>query len=30
VRIAVPEQNDDEDIDLDAIPETPGALSEDD
>ncbi len=30
VRIAVPEQNDDEDIDLDAIPETPGALSDDD
>ncbi|MFK0683914.1 DNA polymerase III subunit gamma/tau [Ochrobactrum sp. BD67] len=30
VRIAVPEQNDDEDIDLDAIPETPDAPSEDD
>ncbi|MBB5700340.1 DNA polymerase-3 subunit gamma/tau [Ochrobactrum daejeonense] len=30
VRIAVPEQNDDEDIDLDAMPETPGAPSEDD
>ena len=30
VRIAVPEQNDDEDIDLDAVVETPGAPSEDD
>jgi DNA polymerase-3 subunit gamma/tau len=30
VRIAVPEQNDDEDIDLDAIPETPDVTSEDD
>ena len=30
VRIAVQEQNDDEDIDLDAIPETPGAPYEDD
>ncbi|KXO79380.1 DNA polymerase III subunit gamma/tau [Brucella anthropi] len=30
VRIAVPEQNDDEDIDLDAVAEIPGAPSEDD
>ena len=30
VRIAVPEQNDDEDIDLDAISETPDVPSEDD
>ncbi|MEN5247522.1 DNA polymerase III subunit gamma/tau [Brucella pseudintermedia] len=30
VRIAVPEQNDDEDIDLDAIPERPDVPSEDD
>lgn len=30
VRIAVPEQNDDEDIDLDAVAEIPGGPSEDD
>lgn len=30
VRIAVPEQSDDEDIDLDVVPEAPGVPSDDD